>query len=85
MRKIFGCLLLVCIFITIFVRSNVFAVISGSTSSGWDIFTADASYPSYRYGPSMIVDGRIIDMCTSTPGEVSGEWDWIRHKRSTDG
>lgn len=49
---------------------------------GWDVFT-NVGY-DYRYGPSFIInDDSSIDMWTASPGG-GGEWDWIRHKKSTD-
>ena len=53
---------------------------------GWDIYAPPTWEDwGYRYGPSIIInaDGSIDAWFSSPPG---GEgWDWIRHKRSTDG
>lgn len=63
-----------------------FAVMTGTTTQGWDIFTRDSSASAdYRYGPSIIMnaDGS-IDMWTSSPPVTAGSWDTIRYRRSTD-
>jgi len=66
-----------------------FAVVTGSTSSGWDVFTGTPSTDIYRYGPTMILnsDGS-IDMWNSAqendPNNPNAT-DCIKHKKSTDG
>jgi hypothetical protein len=57
---------------------------------GLEIFDPKDSKYDYRYGPSMILneDGS-LDVWFASPGaelaDGSYEWDWIRHKRTTDG
>ena len=69
----------------IVVLVNSFAVVEITTSPGWNIFNPNGAMPSYRYGPSIIInDDNSIDMWTSTEGG-DGAWDYIRHRKSTDG
>jgi predicted GH43/DUF377 family glycosyl hydrolase len=57
---------------------------------GWVIFDPTKDGFAYRYGPSIIVnpDGK-IDAWFASPGgkgvDNSDQWDWIRHRSSTDG
>jgi len=54
-----------------------------TADTGWNIFTNVGA--DYRYGPSFIInDDGSIDMWTASPGS-GGPWDFIRHKKSTDG
>ncbi|HEY0826707.1 MAG TPA: discoidin domain-containing protein [Bacilli bacterium] len=60
------------------------AVLTGSTSAGWNIFDPSGG-GKYRYGPSMILNAdNSIDMYTCSYGTVE-EWDYIRYNRSLDG
>ena len=54
-------------------------------SPGWNIFDFRSAGSLYRYGPSMILnaDGS-IDAYFAREGS-GGAWDWITHKKSTDG
>lgn len=63
---------------------SAFAVLTGTTSDGWDVFDPSGG-GSFRYGPSIIINAdNSIDMWTCSPGSA-GTWDNIRYKRSTDG
>lgn len=85
LKKIISVLLLfVCMMV--FISSPAVAATNGTTSSGWNIYVPTSGYPAYRYGSSMIINSDdSIDLWCSSPGETQGEWDWIRHKKSTDG
>lgn len=57
---------------------------------GLEIFDPKDSNYDYRYGPSMMLnaDGS-LDVWFASPGaqlaDGAYQWDWIRHKRTTDG
>lgn len=48
--------------------------------SGWQIFTGG----TYRYGPSIVIDGGTVHMWTCSPG-TNNAWDYIRYRHSEDG
>ena len=57
---------------------------------GWVIFDPTRDGFAYRYGPSFLVgvDGKIDAFFASPGGKGSdghAQWDWIRHRSSTDG
>ncbi|MEI6914519.1 MAG: hypothetical protein WCL39_05245 [Armatimonadota bacterium] len=61
-----------------------------TTAEGWVIFDPSLKNESYRYGPSIIINkDKSIDIWFASPGgqgeDGTGQWDWIRHKRSVDG
>lgn len=81
--KVVSCML-IAVLILITFSASAFAVVTGTTSSGWNVFTP-TSGDGWRYGPSMILNtDNSIDMWTCSPG-ANGAWDYIRYKRSTDG
>ncbi len=57
---------------------------------GWVIYSPGQESYGYRYGPALIQnpDGS-LDAWFASPGgpaaDGTGEWDWIRHRRSPDG
>ncbi len=54
------------------------------TKDGWLIYTHGGKR-GHRYGPSIIINpDKSIDMWLASTG-FKEQWDWIRHKRSTDG
>ncbi len=61
-----------------------------TVSEGWVIFDPAKKGGAYRYGPTMVInhDGS-MDVWFSSPGGKGGDgkhqWDWIRHRHSTDG
>ena len=71
------------------IQSGAIEVIA---SKGWVIFdpTKEGKDYHYRYGPSIIInpDGS-MDAWFASPGgngkDGINQWDWIRHKRSSDG
>lgn len=82
-QKIF--LLLATLFV-IFTPVSIHAATTMTPSDGWRIHTAAPGSDSYRYGPFFIINAdNSIDVWTSSPGNGSSQWDWIRHKKSTDG
>ncbi|WP_409345574.1 discoidin domain-containing protein [Paenibacillus sp. MBLB4367] len=81
--KLFACVML----LSLLFPSQAFAVVTGSTSSGWNVYdpTSESGTANYRYGPSMILNADdSIDMWTCSPGTGSTAWDYIRYKRSPD-
>ncbi|KAF0193585.1 MAG: Glycosyl hydrolase family 43, partial [Bacteroidetes bacterium] len=73
----------------VFLPMTAFAVVTGSTSEGWDIFIGTPKTDIYRYGPSMILnDDGSIDMWNGAqendPNNPNAT-DCIKYKRSTDG
>jgi hypothetical protein len=84
MNKLLKFLFVLSIMAILLLPTNVFAVVQGNVSQGWDIFDPSQG-GNYRYGPSIIVNSdNSIDAWFSSPG-ANGQWDWIRYKRSTDG
>lgn len=53
-------------------------------STGWDIFPGQ-QIGGWRYGPSIIINpDDSVDLWAAAPG-TNGAWDYIHHRRSTDG
>lgn len=87
MSKKFKVMLIIAVITVFAIPLSAFAVLTGSTSNGWNIYTPSGTGNQYRYGPSAIInaDGS-IDMWFASPGSSDGsQWDWIRYKQSTDG
>lgn len=65
-------------------------VINIDPAEGWVIFDPNKDGFAYRYGPSITIkEDRSIDAWFASPGDKGSDgihqWDWLRHKRSTDG
>lgn len=76
--------LLIVLAIVALFSSPVFAL-GYEAEPGWTIFNhTDGPNLSYRYGPSIIIDGNnTIHLWSCSPG-AGTEWDWIRLMRSWD-